>query len=58
LGVVEHIGALSQLNYKNALNFINEDILKASTQSEEQPNVTERLSRLGQRLYNLSQYGS
>jgi hypothetical protein len=58
LGVVEHIGALSELNYKNAVNFINEDILKASNQSEEQSNVNERLSQLGQRLYELSHYRS
>jgi glycerol-3-phosphate O-acyltransferase len=58
LGVVEHIGALSQLNYKNAVRFINGDILKASNQSEEQSNVDERLSQLGQKLYELSHYRS
>jgi glycerol-3-phosphate O-acyltransferase len=58
LGGVEHIGAISELNYKNAVKFINEDILKASNQSEEQPNVNERLSQLGQKLYELSHYRS
>lgn len=58
LGVVEHIGALSELNYKNAVNFINEDILKASNQSEEQSTLNERLSQLSQRLYELSHYRS
>jgi glycerol-3-phosphate O-acyltransferase len=58
LGVVEHIGALSELNYKNAVNFINEDFFKSSNHSEEQSNVNERLSQLGQRLYELSHYRS
>jgi hypothetical protein len=58
LGVVEHIGALSELNYKNAVNFINEDILKATDRSEGESDVNERLSQLGQRLYELSHYRS
>lgn len=58
LGVIEHIGALSQLNYKNALNFINEDILKAKDQTDGESDVIERLSQLGQRLYELSHYRS
>ena len=58
LGVVEHIGALSQLNYKNAVNFINEDILKETNQSDEESDRYEKLSHLGQKLYELSIYRS
>jgi glycerol-3-phosphate O-acyltransferase len=59
LGLVDHIGALSRLNYKNAKSFINENIMKASNVSTEDPSLTlERLSQLGQRLYELSHYRS
>jgi glycerol-3-phosphate O-acyltransferase len=58
LGVVEHIGALSELNYKNAVIFINEDIIKASNHSEDPSALNEQLSQLGRRLYELSHYRS
>jgi glycerol-3-phosphate O-acyltransferase len=59
LGLVDHIGALSRLNYINALGFINENIMKVSRDSDEDPSVAlERLSQLGQRLYELSHYRS
>ena len=59
LGLVDHIGALSRLNYVNALGFINESIMKASKDSGEDASVAlERLSQLGQRLYELSHYRS
>ena len=57
LGVIDHIGALSELNFKNAMNFINKDILKVKISSEEDnSHALERLSQLGQRLYELSHY--
>jgi glycerol-3-phosphate O-acyltransferase len=59
LGLVDHIGALSRLNYRNATNFINGSIMKASKNSTEDPSIVlERLSQLGQRLYELSHYRS
>lgn len=59
LGLVDHIGALSRLNYKNATSFIKEKIMKGSKGSTEDPSITlERLSELGQRLYELSHYRS
>jgi len=58
LGVVEHVGALSQLNYKNAMKFINEDLLKTSNHSGDPSTADDRLSQLGQRLYELSHYRS
>jgi glycerol-3-phosphate O-acyltransferase len=57
LGLIEHIGALSQLNFKNAISFINEDILNSHENSEEERSrALERLSQLGQRLYELCHY--
>ena len=57
LGVIDHIGALSQLNFKNAISFINEDILNFQENSEEdRSHALERLSQLGQRLYELCHY--
>ena len=59
LGLVDHIGALSRLNYKNATSFINESIVKPAKDSTEDPSMTlERLSQLGQKLYELSHYRS
>jgi len=57
LGLIEHIGALSQLNFKNAISFINEDILNFQENSkEDRSQALERLSQLGQRLYELCHY--
>ena len=58
LGVIDHIGALSSLNYKNALNFINKEILSNHDNPDEE-NVSphDRLAQFGQRLYELSHYG-
>ena len=57
LGLIEHIGALSQFNFKNAISFINEDILNFQENSEEdRSHALERLSQLGQRLYELCHY--
>ncbi|HUU39788.1 MAG TPA: hypothetical protein VMW42_02490, partial [Desulfatiglandales bacterium] len=57
LGVIDHIGALSQLNFKNALSFIESDIINPQ-QTPEDANYSaiEKLSRLSQRLYNFSHY--
>lgn len=59
LGLVDHIGALSRLNYVNAIGFIKEDIMKSLPDSSEDPSIAlEKLSHLGQRLYELSHYRS
>jgi glycerol-3-phosphate O-acyltransferase len=59
LGLVDHIGALSRLNYVNAIGFIKENIMKSPTDSSEDPSIAlEKLSHLGQRLYELSHYRS
>ena len=58
LGVIDHIGALSQLNFKNAIIFINENILNVREISDDRSHSLEQLSQLGQRLYELSHYRS
>ena len=59
LGLIDHIGALSRINYKNAMDFINECILNLPEDEEKDPSsATEKLSHLGQRLYELSHYRS
>ncbi|MBA7662611.1 Glycerol-3-phosphate acyltransferase [subsurface metagenome] len=57
LGVIDHIGALSQLNFTNAMSFINDNILNGQEASEkDRARALERLSQLGQRLYELCHY--
>jgi len=57
MGVIDHIGAISLLNFKNALSTINENIRKVRDQSGEDPSdPLKTLSKLGQRLYELSHY--
>jgi len=59
LGLIDHIGALSQLNFRNAMTFINQEIRDAQKSNEEDdPVLFERLSQLGQRIYDLSHYGA
>ena len=57
LGVIDHIGALSELNFKNAIRFINSDILNFQFDSKEDSSHNfERLPQFSQRLYKLSHY--
>jgi glycerol-3-phosphate O-acyltransferase len=59
LGVIDHIGALSQLNYKNAVSFVEKDIINPQEISgEDYSGALERLSQLSQKLYNFSHYGT
>jgi glycerol-3-phosphate O-acyltransferase len=58
MGLIDHIGALSQLNFKNALSLIDETIIREPEISKESSDVSERLSQLGQKLYDLSHYRS
>ena len=56
-GVVEHIGALSPLNFQNALAFIHKEIyFKSRPANADQPTPPEKLLQLGQRLYELAHY--
>ena len=57
LGLIDHMEAISRLNFKNAIQFINEDILKGRKGSEEDTlQAQERLAQLSRRLYDLSHY--
>lgn len=57
LGVIDHIGALSQLNFRNAIIFIDQEIRDAQKSAEEDDSlILERLSQIGQRIYELSHY--
>jgi glycerol-3-phosphate O-acyltransferase len=55
LGVVDHVGALSKLNFTNAVALIRRDFLKRRPHKEQEP--MEVLSQLSQRIYELSRHG-
>ncbi|MBW2614985.1 MAG: 1-acyl-sn-glycerol-3-phosphate acyltransferase [Deltaproteobacteria bacterium] len=57
LGLIDHMEAISRLNFKNAIKFIDEDILKGRERSDEDTRqARERLGQLSRRLYELSHY--
>jgi glycerol-3-phosphate O-acyltransferase len=57
LGLIDHMEAVSRLNFKNAIRFINEDILKSGEGSDEETRqARKKLGRLSNRLYKLSHY--
>jgi glycerol-3-phosphate O-acyltransferase len=55
LGVVDHVGALSKLNFTNAASVIKRDFLRRRPHKEQEP--LEVLSQLSQRIYELSRHG-
>ena len=55
LGVVDHVGALSRLNFTNAVAVIKKDFLRRRPQKEQEP--LEVLSQLSQKIYELSRHG-
>jgi hypothetical protein len=55
LGVVDHVGALSKLNFANAVGVIKKDYLRRRPRQEQEP--LEALSQLSQRIYELSRHG-
>ncbi|RPI77879.1 MAG: hypothetical protein EHM45_07580 [Desulfobacteraceae bacterium] len=55
LGVIDHIGALSRLNFQNALNWIQQDLFDENSGENDGWN-RERLAGLAQKLYELSHY--
>jgi glycerol-3-phosphate O-acyltransferase len=57
-GIIEHIGALSQLNFKNAAGFFREKVFKPSKADGEPSPDLEKLSQVSQRLYELCHYRS
>lgn len=57
LGVVEHVGALSRLHFKNAFALFHGNNDEAERGDDTRPDPSERLSQVTQRLYALSHYG-
>jgi glycerol-3-phosphate O-acyltransferase len=55
LGVVDHVGALSKLNFINAVGVIRRDFLRRRPHKEHEP--MEILSQLSQRIHELSRHG-
>ena len=55
LGVVDHVGALSKLNFANAVALIKRDFLRRGRRKEQEP--LEVLSSLSQKIYELSRHG-
>jgi len=57
MGLIDHIEAVSQVNFKNAIDFIRKNILLSHEEHEEAgPEAWEELSRLSQKLYDLSHF--
>ncbi|MBW1996898.1 MAG: 1-acyl-sn-glycerol-3-phosphate acyltransferase [Deltaproteobacteria bacterium] len=58
LGIIEHVGAVSQLTFNNALSFINTNVLKAQGTEKGGPESPEKtLSEISQKLYEFSHHG-
>lgn len=56
-GLIDHLEAVSRITFSNALAFINEDILSTPQElSESQSEALEKLSKLSQRIYELSRF--
>ncbi len=58
LGLVEHVEALSSLNFKNAARFFREEILDKGRESSESQEKMDMLNRLNQKLYDLARCSS
>ncbi|MFH1242560.1 MAG: 1-acyl-sn-glycerol-3-phosphate acyltransferase [Pseudomonadota bacterium] len=57
LGLIDNLEAISHLNFKNALLFLNRDVLQAKGKAgKDRSKAQEKLSQLSQRLYELSHY--
>jgi glycerol-3-phosphate O-acyltransferase len=57
LGVVEHTEALSRLNFANALAFVQKDVLSRKELERDAEAAFDKLSRITQRIYELSHQG-
>jgi glycerol-3-phosphate O-acyltransferase len=58
LGVVDHIGALSRLNFANAVGVMTKEVSKPGSGSEfDRGAAAEKLSEMARRIYDLSRHG-
>jgi len=59
LGLIEHEEAISQVTFKNAIRFVNDEVLRIRRSSkEDREQAWEKLSRFSQKLYDLAHYRS
>ena len=58
LGLIDHIEAISHISFKNAIRFINKDVLSTKHESEEKIDPSEKLSNFIQKLFDLSHFTS
>jgi glycerol-3-phosphate O-acyltransferase len=57
MGLIDHVEAISQLNYRNAITYIHKTIPYPSTDSQNgHEDASNRLSQISQRIYELSHY--
>jgi hypothetical protein len=57
LGLIDHIEAVSQINFRNAIHFINENIPGAKKGHDgDKAETQEKLSMFSQRVYDLSHF--
>jgi len=57
-GIINHLEAVSRLNFENALRIITQDVLAPTGTSEKTPSSAgDRLSKFSQRLRELAHYG-
>ena len=57
LGTIEHMGALSQINFRNAINLINKYVQNPSENSEiDHLDSFENISQFSKKLYNFSHF--
>ena len=57
LGLIDHIEAVSQVNFENAIRMIKSDFpLSAATTEEARQNTLENLGLFSKRLHHFSQY--
>jgi glycerol-3-phosphate O-acyltransferase len=57
LGVVEHVEAVSRLNFANAFAFIHKDVLNRKDLERDPELAFEKLSQISQRIYELTHQG-
>jgi glycerol-3-phosphate O-acyltransferase len=58
LGLIDHMEAVSQVTFKNAIQFLNETVFQGRrTQKEGRHQAIEKVSRLSQRLYEFTHSG-
>jgi hypothetical protein len=57
LGLIDHREAISQINFKNAVHYLNQEYPEIrNKESENFSEAREKLTQLSQRIYDLSRY--